>query len=114
MGRRVGGARPTSKRRSAVRPQGDQYPSHGAPADGLAAARRARKISRTLQKAFPMGPADFRTAYDALPVIVWTSPGDRRWDYVNPRWLEFTRRKLDDELGLGWLDRIHPEDRETF
>ena len=59
-----------------------------------------------------MGPADFRTAYDALPVIVWTSPGDRRWDYVNPRWPEFTGRRLEDELGLGWLDRVHCDDRE--
>lgn len=59
-----------------------------------------------------MGPADLRTAYDALPVIVWSSPGDRRWDYVNPRWPEFTGRRLEDELGLGWLDRVHGDDRE--
>jgi len=56
--------------------------------------------------------ADFRTAYDGLPTIVWTSPGGREWDYVNPRWTEFTGRRLEDELGLGWVDRINAEDRE--
>ena len=60
-----------------------------------------------------MGPADFRTAFDALPVIVWTSPGDRRWDYVNSRWPEFTGRPIEEELGFGWLDRIHLDDREA-
>ncbi|MEO7985475.1 MAG: response regulator [Gemmatimonadales bacterium] len=60
-----------------------------------------------------MGPADFRTAYDALPVIAWTSPGDHQWDYVNPRWPAFTGRRMEAELGLGWLERIHPEDRDA-
>ncbi|MGH7498999.1 MAG: PAS domain-containing protein [Gemmatimonadales bacterium] len=60
-----------------------------------------------------MGPADLRTAFDALPVIVWTSPGDRRWNYVNPRWTEFTGRPVEEELGLGWCDRLHPDDREA-
>ena len=59
-----------------------------------------------------MSPADFHAAYDALPLVVWTSPGDRRWDYVNPRWPEFTGRRLEDELALGWLDRVHGDDRE--
>jgi PAS domain S-box-containing protein len=31
---------------------------------------------------------------------------------VNPRWLELTGRRLDDELGAGWLAAVHPEDRE--
>ena len=59
-----------------------------------------------------MVQADFRTAYDGLPIIVWTSPGGRGWDYVNPRWTEFTGRRIEDELGQGWVDRIHADDRE--
>ncbi|HEY8258531.1 MAG TPA: response regulator [Gemmatimonadales bacterium] len=59
-----------------------------------------------------MGSVDPRTDYDALPVIVWTSPGDRSWDYVSPRWTEFTGRAIEQELGPGWLDRIHAEDRD--
>jgi two-component system, cell cycle sensor histidine kinase and response regulator CckA len=56
--------------------------------------------------------ADFRTAYDGLPIIVWTSSGGHRWDYANPPWTEFTGRRMEEELGLGWVDRIHPDDRE--
>jgi two-component system, cell cycle sensor histidine kinase and response regulator CckA len=60
-----------------------------------------------------MVSADPRSAYDDLPVITWTSSAGRAWDYVNPRWTEFTGRAIEQELGQGWLDRIHAEDREA-
>jgi PAS domain S-box-containing protein len=33
-------------------------------------------------------------------------------DYVNHAYLSFTGRCLQDELGDGWLDLLHPDDRE--
>jgi two-component system cell cycle sensor histidine kinase/response regulator CckA len=59
-----------------------------------------------------MGLPDFRAAYDMLPSIVWTSSGGRGWDYANPRWTAFTGRRLEEEVGSGWTDRIHADDRE--
>ncbi len=59
-------------------------------------------------------PADDRLSYDALPVSVWTSTRDGACDYVNARWLEFTGRSAAAELGFGWADRIHPEDRASY
>ena len=32
---------------------------------------------------------------------------------MNARWLEFTGRPAAAELGCGWTDRIHPEDRDA-
>jgi PAS domain S-box-containing protein len=60
-----------------------------------------------------MVSADPRSAYDDLPVIIWTSSGGRAWDYVNSRWTEFTGRANEQELGEGWVDRVHAEDREA-
>ncbi len=51
--------------------------------------------------------------YDALPVMLWMVAPDGSCDYVNARWLEFTGRPLGAELGSGWTDRIHPDDRQT-
>ncbi|HET8834276.1 MAG TPA: PAS domain-containing protein, partial [Gemmatimonadales bacterium] len=51
--------------------------------------------------------------YDALPVMLWMVAPDGSCDYVNARWLEFTGRPLGAELGSGWTDRIHPDDRQA-
>jgi len=51
--------------------------------------------------------------YDALPVMLWSVAADGTCDYVNARWLEFTGRPLGAELGSGWTDRIHPDDRQA-
>jgi two-component system cell cycle sensor histidine kinase/response regulator CckA len=52
----------------------------------------------------------FRTMADAAPVLIWTSTSDRRFDYVNKPWLDFTGRALEQELGEGWVEAVHPED----
>jgi PAS domain S-box-containing protein len=52
----------------------------------------------------------FRTMADAAPVLIWTSATDRHFDYVNKPWLDFTGRTLDQELGEGWVEGVHPED----
>jgi PAS domain S-box-containing protein len=43
--------------------------------------------------------------------MLWTAGPDARCDYLNERWLEFTGRALEEELGWGWADRLHPDDR---
>ena len=52
----------------------------------------------------------FRRVADTAPVMIWMSGVDKLCSYCNQGWLEFTGRALDDELGNGWADRLHPED----
>ena len=44
--------------------------------------------------------------------MAWMSDTDNRCFYFNPAWLEFTGRPLQQELGEGWLEGVHPEDRD--
>jgi PAS domain S-box-containing protein len=54
----------------------------------------------------------FRTMADAAAILVWTSDADGAGDYFNKTWLEFTGRTLEEELGYGWTQGIHADDKE--
>lgn len=54
----------------------------------------------------------FRRMADSTPVMVWMSGPDGRRTYFNRRWLDFTGRRLEDELGDGWTAAVQLDDRE--
>ncbi len=49
---------------------------------------------------------------DQIPTPIWRTGPDFLCDYVNRAWLNFTGRTLDQELGRGWLEGVHPDDRD--
>jgi PAS domain S-box-containing protein len=49
---------------------------------------------------------------DSAPVMVWVSGLDGGCTYFNRRWLDFTGRALEQELGAGWSTGVHHEDLE--
>jgi PAS domain S-box-containing protein len=52
----------------------------------------------------------FRSLADHAPVLIWSSGIDRQCNFFNRGWLQFTGRKLEEELGDGWTESIHPRD----
>ena len=54
----------------------------------------------------------FRTMADSAPVMIWMCTAEKARSWFNKPWLEFTGKTMDDALGFGWTDGIHPEDRE--
>ena len=49
---------------------------------------------------------------DSVPAMVWVSDPQGLRTYFNPAWLQFTGRTLQQEIGNGWIDGIHPDDLE--
>jgi PAS domain S-box-containing protein len=56
--------------------------------------------------------AQFRALADHAPVLIWRSDLSMGCDFFNKPWLEFTGRRLEEELGNGWLECVHPDDRD--
>jgi PAS domain S-box-containing protein len=55
----------------------------------------------------------FRVVANTAPVKIWMSGPDKLCTYCNKRWLAFTGRQLEAELGNGWAESVHPEDRKA-
>ncbi|MGH8629118.1 MAG: PAS domain S-box protein, partial [Gammaproteobacteria bacterium] len=52
----------------------------------------------------------FRLMAEAAPVMLWISDQNKVCTYFNKGWLEFVGRTLEEQLGEGWADRVHPDD----
>ena len=55
----------------------------------------------------------FRRMAQTAPVMIWMSDADRSCKFVNQGWLDFTGGTIEQELGDGWADRIHPDDAKN-
>lgn len=55
----------------------------------------------------------FRTMLELLPQIPWIIDPEGRALDVSLRWLEITGMTDDQWRGFGWLDALHPEDRQS-
>lgn len=53
---------------------------------------------------------NYRSLADSASALIWTSGTNTLCNYFNQPWLNFTGRSLEQELGNGWAEGVHPDD----
>ena len=64
-----------------------------------------------LRDALANSELHFRALANSGQALVWTAGLDGGCNYFNDPWLRFTGRSLEQEVGEGWIESVHPDDR---
>ncbi|HET6395585.1 MAG TPA: response regulator, partial [Pseudoxanthomonas sp.] len=75
----------------------------------LELARVRQEATRSLRES----EARFRNMADNAPVMMWIADTEGGFTYLNRGWLQFTGQALEDALGRGAWDALHPDDRDA-
>ena len=65
---------------------------------------------KRLEAALRESEERFRIMADSAPVMLWMAGPDHLCTFFNKRWLAFTGRTMQDALGGGCAESVHPDD----
>lgn len=99
-----------SGRRIAVEVKASRIDFKGQPA--VLSIVRDVSVRNRLQDELIRSRDHYLKLFEDFPALIWRADITGRCNYFNKTWLAFTGKTLEQELGDGWLDGVHPDDRE--
>jgi two-component system CheB/CheR fusion protein len=60
------------------------------------------------------GEERYRSLTQAITSVVWTTDPEGRFVTPQPSWSEFTGQRFEESRDFGWVDALHPDDRERL
>lgn len=80
--------------------------------EDLALNQRIAELEAQLTELRRSQDETFRLLADSAPFPIWVSGVDAMRTFVNRAWLEFRGRNGEQELGSGWTEGLHADDRD--
>jgi PAS domain S-box-containing protein len=74
--------------------------------------QKIAELEAQIEKLRRSGEQQFRHMADCAPFPIWSAGTDAMRTFVNRAWLEFRGRTQEQEMGSGWTDGLHPDDRD--
>jgi len=81
---------------------------------GISKIVRDISAGKQVEQALRHSEAQHRALADGIPQLVWLADAEGAVQYCNARWLEYTGLSLDEVLGWGWVQALHPDDLATI
>lgn len=81
---------------------------------GFRGADRDITERRLAQFALRRSEEQYRLLVSATTAIVWTASRDGRITEPQPPWEDYTGQDWESEREWGWLDAVHPDDRDRL
>ena len=66
---------------------------------------------KRMEEALIESQEHYRALAESLPHLVWTCRPDGHCDFLSRQWVEYTGLPADVQLGYGWAEQLHPDDR---
>lgn len=79
---------------------------------GLVAVFRDITRHRNLEDNLVKAKDYYLTLFEKFPALIWRADPQKKCNYFNESWLNFTGRTFEQEMGDGWVEGVHTEDSE--
>ncbi len=69
---------------------------------------------RQAEQTIALERRSFAALTDTLPHMIWSARSDGHDEYSSRHWYQFTGAPEGASTGLGWIEMLHPEDRDRI
>src|SRR5262249_1841946 len=80
--------------------------------DGVVITFTDMSASRVIEATSLEQVQQLRLLTESLPNLVLGCRANGSCDYLSPQWVAYTGIPEAEQLGYGWIEQAHPEDRE--
>ncbi len=89
------------------------FPVPGEPADSVLVTLTDITLQKLAEQARRDSDALFHEMADTAPAMLWISDPTGAWTFLSRQWYELTGQEPESALDLGWLNVLHPDDRDS-